>query len=90
MESASKYRNVFIYEQTCVKRPAKVALMFEPFDIFQIKDGQPSWINSAPALASAQSQVDQLGATQPGEYLIFCHRTNQKISINVAPCMCHD
>jgi hypothetical protein len=58
--------------------------MFEPFDIFRITDGHPIWVNSAPALATAQSQVDKLGAVQPGEYMIFCHRTREKISVRAA------
>jgi hypothetical protein len=58
--------------------------MFEPFDIFRIKDGQPLWIKSAPALAAAQSQVDRLGAIQPGEYMIFCHHTRERISVRAA------
>jgi hypothetical protein len=56
--------------------------MFEPFDIFRIKDGHPMWLNSAPALAAAQSQVGALGALQPGEYMIFCHRTREKIRVS--------
>jgi hypothetical protein len=55
--------------------------MFEPFDVFRIKDGQPLWINSAPALAAAKSQVEVLGASKPGEYLIFCHHSGEKISV---------
>jgi hypothetical protein len=58
--------------------------MFEPFDVFRIKDGQPLWINSAPALATARSQVEVLGASKPGEYLIFCHRSGEKIPVWVA------
>jgi hypothetical protein len=58
--------------------------MFEPFDIFRIKDGQPIWVNSAPALATAQSQVGKLDESQPGEYMIFCHRTREKISMRTA------
>jgi len=58
--------------------------MFEPFDIFRIKDGHPIWVNSAPALATAQSQVDKLGALQPGDYMIFCHHTREKIPVRTA------
>jgi hypothetical protein len=58
--------------------------MFEPFDIFRIKDGHPIWVNSAPALETAQSQIDRLGAVQPGECMVFCHRTREKISVRTA------
>jgi hypothetical protein len=60
--------------------------MFEPFDIFRITDGQPLWINSAPALATAQSQV---GAAEPGEYMIFCHRSHEKISVVIGEQVAH-
>jgi hypothetical protein len=55
--------------------------MFEPFDIFRIEDGQPMWLSSASALAAAQSHVGKLGTVQPGEYMIFCHRTREKICV---------
>jgi len=58
--------------------------MFQPFDIFRITDGHPIWVNSAPALATARSQVDRLGAGQPGEYMIFCHHTREKIPVRTA------
>jgi hypothetical protein len=58
--------------------------MFKPFDVFRITDEQPIWIESAPALATAQLRVEALGASKPGEYLIFCHRSGEKISVWVA------
>jgi hypothetical protein len=57
--------------------------MFEPFDIFRITDGQPLWVNSASALETANSEIEKLGHSQPGEYLIFCHHSGDKISVSV-------
>jgi hypothetical protein len=54
--------------------------MFEPYDIFRLdNDGQPIWLESAPELAQAKSKIRQLGDCRPGDYLIFCHKTQDKI-----------
>jgi hypothetical protein len=56
---------------------------FKPFDIFRVSDnGQILWIESASAIEEAHAQVIQLGVKQPGGYLIFSHRTGQKIFEN--------
>jgi hypothetical protein len=58
--------------------------MFEPFDIFQVgDDGQPLWIESALTLEHAHTQVGQLAASQPGQYLVFNHRTGHEILVSV-------
>jgi hypothetical protein len=58
--------------------------MFEPFDIFQVgDDGQLLWIKSALTLEHAHTHVGQLAASQPGQYLVFSHRTGHKILVSV-------
>jgi hypothetical protein len=53
---------------------------FKPFDIFRVSDdGQIVWIESASEIEEAHAQVVQLGVKDPGGYLIFAHRTGEKI-----------
>jgi hypothetical protein len=60
--------------------------MVPPFDIFRvIKDGQPFWLEPAESLDQAKARVQELGASEPGEYLIFSQKTGHKVSIKVDP-----
>jgi len=43
-----------------------------------------SWQESAFTLDDAKAQVQRLGLSRPGEYLIFNHKTVDGISIIVA------
>jgi hypothetical protein len=56
--------------------------MFEPFDTFRTSDeNQPIWVESAPTLEHARQRVEKVAAMQPGEYLIVCHTTGEKIPV---------
>jgi hypothetical protein len=60
------------------------SLMVPPFDIFRVApDGQLLWLEPAATLDEAKARVQDLGASNPGEYLIFSHKTGHKISIRV-------
>jgi hypothetical protein len=57
--------------------------MVKPFEIFRVcSDDQPLWLESATALDRARLRVEELGAWNPGEYLIYCHESGDQISIN--------
>jgi hypothetical protein len=60
--------------------------MFSQFDIFRLHhDGAPVWVEPASTLDDAQERVQQLGTSEPGEYIILNQRTGHKIPIKVAP-----
>jgi hypothetical protein len=57
--------------------------MAEPCDIFRVSsDDQPRWVETVIALDSARLRVEELGVTNPGEYLIYCTGSGDEISIN--------
>ena len=59
--------------------------MVEPFEIFRVSgDDQPFWLESATALDRAKARVEELGAWNPGEYLIYCDGSGDQISIITA------
>ena len=58
--------------------------MIAPFDIFRLgADGHPVWVEAVPTLDAAKIRVQSLGATFPGQYMIFSQKTGNKISITV-------
>jgi hypothetical protein len=57
--------------------------MISQFDIFRVEDSQISWQEAATSLHEAKARVSDLGATCPGEYLIFNQQTGTRVSINV-------
>jgi hypothetical protein len=58
--------------------------MVEPFEIFRVcNDDQPVWLETEAALDRAKARVEELGAANPGEYLIYCHESGDQISIKV-------
>ena len=59
--------------------------MIPQFDIFRMKKGEYVWLEVAKTLDNAKVRVQELGATQPGEYLIFNQNTVQSISLTVYP-----
>jgi hypothetical protein len=60
--------------------------MFQPFDIFRVvKNGGPVWLESAPSLDMAHERIKRLLASDPCDYLIFCHNTQDKILIPAEP-----
>ncbi|MGB7436398.1 MAG: hypothetical protein WBR26_05910 [Candidatus Acidiferrum sp.] len=53
---------------------------FPEYDIFRLdNDGTVIWLEPAMALSDAQTRVQQLGATVPGNYIIFSQKTADKI-----------
>jgi hypothetical protein len=56
--------------------------MTEPLDIFiKIENGSYVWKASVGSLQAAQSMVEHLATTSPGEYMIFNQETNEKIVV---------
>ena len=55
--------------------------MPSPYDIFK-KDshGIPVWVESATDLETASLRIMELNKERPGEYMIFCHVTQELIS----------
>jgi hypothetical protein len=62
---------------------SRIPSMVPPFDIFRVKDGSPLWAESVQTLDEAKARVQQLGVSQPGEYLIYSQKTGNKTSIKV-------
>jgi len=53
------------------------------FDIFQVEENsKPQKIAFARSLDEARKQVQKLGASQPGRYLILSSLTGHIISVN--------
>jgi hypothetical protein len=59
--------------------------MIPPIDIFRMVDGALVWQEPSPSVDDARIRVQQLGAIQPGEYVIFSQKTGNKISVRVGP-----
>jgi hypothetical protein len=58
--------------------------VFTSFDIFHIDaDGHAAWLMSAPSLQTACKLVEQLAASQPGEYFLFGQQMSHKIAVSV-------
>jgi len=48
--------------------------MIPQFDIFRMKKGEYVWLKATMTLDDAEARVQELGAAEPGEHLIFNHR----------------
>jgi hypothetical protein len=59
--------------------------MIPPFDIFYVSHDGYIWQEPAESLECAKLRVQQLGASRPGEYIIFSQKTGNKLSIHVVP-----
>jgi predicted small metal-binding protein len=58
--------------------------MSATFDLFRCKpDGHVCWIESAENLLSAKVRIQAIGSNAPGQYLVFSHRTGDRILIEV-------
>lgn len=56
--------------------------MVEPFEIFRVSsDDQPFWVETETALDRAKTRIEELGATNPGKYLIYCSGSGDEISV---------
>jgi hypothetical protein len=60
--------------------------MIPEYDIFRVDtDGTPVWLGPADTFADAQAQIQQLGATQPGDYFIFNQTTAEVVVLKAGP-----
>jgi hypothetical protein len=58
--------------------------MFPEYDIFRVySDGITLWLEPAMTMDDAKARIQLLGATQPGDHLIFNQKTAEKISLSV-------
>jgi hypothetical protein len=57
--------------------------MILQFDILKMKKGEYVWLEATMTLDDAEARVQELGAAEPGEYLIFNHETCGRISLRV-------
>jgi hypothetical protein len=57
------------------------AMLAAPYDIFR-KDllGTPVWIAAVQDLETARLHVLELAGRSPGEYFVFCQKTQQVVS----------
>ena len=62
--------------------------MLAPFDIFRVEPhGEVRWLRAAEDWKSARLAVQELMASSPDEYLIFSHRTNNRLLVKPRPPM---
>jgi hypothetical protein len=57
--------------------------MIPQFDIFRMKKGEYVWLEATMTLDDAEARVQELGAAEPGGYLIFNDKTCGRISLTV-------
>ncbi len=57
--------------------------MIPQFDIFRMKKSEYVWQEATMTLHDAEARVQELGAAEPGEYLIFNQKTCGRISLRV-------
>jgi hypothetical protein len=58
--------------------------MTEPLDIFiKNENGTYVWKASVGSLQAANQMVEQLATASPGEYMIFCQDTGDKITVKL-------
>jgi hypothetical protein len=56
--------------------------MISEYDIFRVDaDGRPVWLAPALTLNDAKTRIQHLGATAPGDYIIFNQTTAEKITL---------
>ena len=53
------------------------------YDIFKMKKGEYVWLETAVTLDDAKARVQELGAAEPGEYVIFDEKNCDRISLTV-------
>jgi hypothetical protein len=57
--------------------------MIYPFDIFQTETGgSVRWLEAAETLEAAKARVQELALQSPGEYMILCQKTGNKLVID--------
>jgi len=56
--------------------------MIAPLDVFKVeKDGKLRWLEAAETLEQAKSRIEALGASSPGEYVIYSQKTGNKTTV---------
>ena len=58
-------------------------MMTPQYDIFRMKKGEYVWLEATMTLDDAQARVQELGAAEPGEYVIFDEKNCDRISLIV-------
>ena len=53
------------------------------YDIFRMKKGEYVWLETTRTLDDAKARVQELGAAEAGEYVIFDEKTCNRISLIV-------
>ena len=57
--------------------------MTPQYDIFRMKKGEYVWLEATMTLEDAEARVQELGAAEPGEYVIFDEKNCDRISLTV-------
>jgi hypothetical protein len=57
--------------------------MIPQYDIFRVKKGEYVWLEATMTLDEAEARIQELGAAEPGEYLIFDEKNCERISLIV-------
>ena len=57
--------------------------MIPQFDIFRMAKDEYVWLEATMTLDDAEARVQERGAPEPGEYLIFNQKTCGRISLRV-------
>ena len=57
--------------------------MIPQYDIFRMNQGEYVWLEATMTLDDAEARVHELGAAEPGGYLIFDEKTCGRISPRV-------
>lgn len=57
--------------------------MIPQYDIFRIKKGEYVWLQATMTLDDAEARIQELGAAEPGEYLIFNEKNCDRILLTV-------
>lgn len=60
--------------------------MVPQFDIFIVQpDGSTRWCEAAESMDAAQARVKILNQSAPGQYVIFCQQTGERILVGSPP-----
>jgi hypothetical protein len=64
------------------RRKKRVPNKVDTIDIFRIQpDGELVWIDSTVSLEDGRARVSKLMVNTPGEYFLFCQKTQEKIYV---------
>ena len=57
--------------------------MIPQYDIFRMKKDEYVWLEATITIDDAEARLQELGAAEPGEYLIFNEKTCDRSSLTV-------